>query len=486
MRSVFGWRSRLALVALAGMVLGARPVAAGSLLINDTYKVLRYNAATGAFVDTFVPAGTGGMNFVTSMVWGPDGNLYIGDSGTSSICRYDGTTGAFIGAFVSAGSGGLDYPVSLAFGPDGNLYAANIQRPLWTSGSVLKYDGTTGAFLSTFVASGSGGLNYPWKLLFGGDGKLYVGAPGNQAVLRYDGTTGAFIDTFVSAASGGLSAPKGMTFGLDGNLYVSSGNTNQVLRYNGTTGAFIDAFASLNAPDGVAFGPDLNLYAGSATQNLVARFNGTTGDFLNNFVPTGSGGLLTPRTVLFLPPRAPSGLAAVAASSTQMNLTWTDNSDDETAFAIWRKSGAGSWARVGVVPPNVTSFSDTGLSPSMAYDYRVRAICNVGASLWTSVATAVTWAAPPAAPTNLTVTAVSSSQINLTWTDNSSSETAFAVWRRSDTSGGYARVAVLVPNSTSYSETGLAANSAYSYKVRATNDHYASAWTAEACAWTLP
>src|SRR3954447_15508341 len=181
MRSIRMWKRGLTLAALAGMALGARPAVAGSLLINDTYKVLRYNAATGAFADTFIPTGAGGINFVTSMAWGPDGNLYIGDSGTSSIARYDGTTGAFIGTFVAPGSGGLDYPVSLVFGLDGNLYAANIQRPLWTTGSVLKYDGTTGAFLTTFVASGSGGLNYPWKILFGGDGKLYVGAPGNQA-----------------------------------------------------------------------------------------------------------------------------------------------------------------------------------------------------------------------------------------------------------------------------------------------------------------
>jgi len=48
------------------------------------------------------------------------------------------------------------------------------------------------------------------------------------------------------------------------------------------------------------------------------------------------------------------------------------------------------------------------------------------------------------------------------------------------------RVAVLAPNSTSYSDTGLTADSGYSYKVRAINDHYPSAWTPEACAWTLP
>jgi hypothetical protein len=102
------------------------------------------------------------------------------------------------------------------------------------------------------------------------------------------------------------------------------------------------------------------------------------------------------------------------------------------------------------------------------------------------VATATTWSPPPAAPTNLTVTAVSSHQINLTWTDNSNNETAFAVWRQSDGRIGYVRVAVLGPNSTSYSDTSLSANSAYSYRVRATNDHYASAWTSDVCAWTMP
>jgi uncharacterized membrane protein len=64
--------------------------------------------------------------------------------------------------------------------------------------------------------------------------------PVNDAILRYDGTTGAFIDTF--AAGGGVNDPLGLAIGPDGNLYVASANTNNVLRYNGVTGAPIDAF----------------------------------------------------------------------------------------------------------------------------------------------------------------------------------------------------------------------------------------------------
>ncbi|MEX0613940.1 MAG: hypothetical protein WD229_17610, partial [Pirellulales bacterium] len=70
--------------------------------------------------------------------------------------------------------------------------------------NVLRYDAATGAFVDTFVSRKSGGLNQPWNVLIGPhDGDLYVSTghfrgPGQiKAVLRYDGTTGAFLDEFV-------------------------------------------------------------------------------------------------------------------------------------------------------------------------------------------------------------------------------------------------------------------------------------------------
>jgi hypothetical protein len=241
----------------------------------------------------------------------------------------------------------------------------------------------------------------------------------------------------------------------------------------------------VNAPDGVAFGPDLNFYGSSATQNLIALFNGTTGALLNTFVAASSGGLLTPRQVLFLPPRAPNGLAATASSSTQIDLAWTDNSDDETAFAIWRKSGAGTWARVGVVPPNSTSFSDTGLTPATSYDYRVRAISNVGASLWTSIATTVTRPQSLAAPTDFTVNAVSSCQIKLTWTDNSTNETAFEIWRKVG-SGNWVFLSYMPANSISFTDTNVSGGISYTYTIRAINSPLASSFATAVTVTALP
>jgi subtilisin len=76
---------------------------------------------------------------------------------------------------------------------------------------------------------------------------------------------------------------------------------------------------------------------------------------------------------------------------------------------------------------------------------------------------------PPAAPANLAATAVSSSQINLTWTD-SDTETGFKIERCTGAScTNFAQIATVGANVTSYANTGLTASTSYSYRVRAYN-----------------
>ena len=126
-------------------------------------------------------------------------------------------------------------------------------------------------------------------------------------------------------------------------------------------------------------------------------------------------------------PAAPSGLTAGAAASSQVNLTWTDNSDNEFAFAVWRQGGGADWARVAALAADTTRFTDTGLTPGATYTYEVRAINDAGASPWSNQATVAL--VPPAAPSNLAVSSLSAA-VALTWTDNSNNEIAFAIWRQ--------------------------------------------------------
>jgi hypothetical protein len=96
------------------------------------------------------------------------------------------------------------------------------------------------------------------------------------------------------------------------------------------------------------------------------------------------------------PPAAPSGLAATAASSTQVNLTWADNSGDETGFKVERSAGGANWTQVATVGANVKAYAATGLSPSTAYAFRVRAFNAAGDSGYSNAAAATTPAAPAA------------------------------------------------------------------------------------------
>jgi WD40 repeat protein len=65
-------------------------------------KVNRYNTTTGALIDTFVAAGSGGLSLATGIMFNPaTGNLLVGSNDTGQILQYNGTTGAYVGVFAS-------------------------------------------------------------------------------------------------------------------------------------------------------------------------------------------------------------------------------------------------------------------------------------------------------------------------------------------------------------------------------------------------
>ena len=94
------------------------------------------------------------------------------------------------------------------------------------------------------------------------------------------------------------------------------------------------------------------------------------------------------------PPAAPSGLLAAAGSPTRINLSWTDNSDNESGFRIERSAAGGAWSALAGVGAGVTAYADTSASPETAYAYRVVAVNAAGPSAASNVATATTPARP--------------------------------------------------------------------------------------------
>ncbi|MFK7850480.1 MAG: M6 family metalloprotease domain-containing protein [Akkermansiaceae bacterium] len=171
------------------------------------------------------------------------------------------------------------------------------------------------------------------------------------------------------------------------------------------------------------------------------------------------------------PPEAPSNLAAGSASENRIDLSWNDNSDDETSFSVERSSGGSPFAEIASLSSDSTSFSDTGLSSETAYTYRIRAGNNAGFSTYSNQATATTDSPPlpPVAPTNLAATAVSDTGIDITWTDASDNEDGFLVDRSLDTLTWSEAVADLPAGTTSFADGGLNSSTTYFYRVRSYN-----------------
>jgi regulation of enolase protein 1 (concanavalin A-like superfamily) len=225
----------------------------------------------------------------------------------------------------------------------------------------------------------------------------------------------------------------------------------------------------------------INLSAGTHVMRIVIETNG--GNF-NWFCWTPEN-LPTP-----VPPPAPSGLAASAASSSQIDLSWTDVAG-ESGYRIERSLDGITFTVIGTTVTNVTTFSDTTVAPSTQYTYRIIALGTetTGNSAPSATATETTPAAPtvPAAPTNLAATPAGPSEIDLTWTDNASNETGFVIERSPDGVGNWSQIATPGQDATSYSDTSLlTADTTYFYRVRAVNAVGPSGDSNIASAATLP
>lgn len=158
-------------------------------------KVVRFNFATGAFVDEFTEID---LNEGCGHAWGATGNLYVASFGSADVRKFD-PQGKFLGVFTEAGR--LQGAVNLWFGESGDLFVVD-----WTLGAVLRFDGQTGSFKSNFIT----GMQNTEGFIFGPDSSLYLCDWSRNTVNRYD-RSGRFLGVF--ANSGDMRAPNSVVFG---------------------------------------------------------------------------------------------------------------------------------------------------------------------------------------------------------------------------------------------------------------------------------
>ncbi|MBX3132003.1 MAG: hypothetical protein KF689_01280 [Gemmatimonadaceae bacterium] len=186
-----------------------------------------------------------------------------------------------------------------------------------------------------------------------------------------------------------------------------------------------------------------------------------------NVIGAGGGTVLT---ASLNPPPAPTDVAAVALSPTQVQVTWTDNGIDEIRFWVQRCDGSDceDFANIVTLGGNVTEYLDEDVVPGGKYRYRVTTANEVGLSV-PSAAVFVNLSAPDA-PSGLSATVTGATQITVQWTVNSDNETGLSLERCSGTTcTDFLQIASLSAGVNTYLDNGVAIGPTYRYRVRAFN-----------------
>jgi predicted esterase len=170
-------------------------------------------------------------------------------------------------------------------------------------------------------------------------------------------------------------------------------------------------------------------------------------------------------------PATPDNISASAVSYDKISITWSDESNNEKGFQVYRSfTSGGAYKIVFTTDSNVTSYVDSGLTPSTKYFYKINAVNNYGASPFTDNISAKTFNLPlPLAPSNFKAKALSVSSIRLTWNDRDTGETNYQVFRSVSDTFNFKPAALLPANSTSFTDTGLYGNINYFYRLNAIN-----------------
>ena len=281
-----------------------------------------------------------------------------------------------------------------------------------------------------------------------------TGVPAPAPILAVTPTTLTFLNQVVNTTS----AAQTVTLTNTGNAALTFSLA--------TSGTQAGDFAQTNSCAGsVAIGGNCLVsvtYRPVAAGASAASLNITSNDPAKPLVAISLSGTGTAAPVLLV---APTNLTATIQSATRISLRWTDASNNETSFAIWRSDNGGTFAQVGTVNRNATNSVATGgtvtfnnngtaTSPFVAgttYSYYVTAVNALGSS--TPSNTAVVAFSVPAAPTNLTASIASATRISLSWIDASNNETSFAIWR-SDNGGAFSQVGTVTRSAANSVATG--------------------------------
>jgi sugar lactone lactonase YvrE len=301
----------------------------GNILVADQedHVIWKINASTG-IITTIAGVGTSGfagdngpatsskLNDPQAVIVGPNGNIYITDTGNVRIRMIDHTTGiittvagngvaSYSGDNGPATSASISYAGELAIDASGNIYIAD-----YMNSRVRRVDSATGVITTvagngTAGFSGDGGLatqamlSMPVGVLIDATGNLIISDSNNNRLRKVDLSTGkisTIVGTGVSGFNDGpalsvqLASPQGLAKDAAGNIFICEYTNRRIRKFNGNTvstvvgnGGFggdggLATKASLRRPNGVAIDPTGNLFISDTENNRIRKIDKNTGN----------------------------------------------------------------------------------------------------------------------------------------------------------------------------------------------------------------
>lgn len=176
----------------------------------------------------------------------------------------------------------------------------------------------------------------------------------------------------------------------------------------------------------------------------------------------------------------PTNLTAIATGAKVVKLTWKDNSYNENFIKVERKSVYGlNFENVGILQSNSTAFTDSnkGLMPGLDYIYRIKIFSNSDSS-WSGEIRVKTPPYTLMPPTINTITNPSSKRTEVKFTDN---DLHYAGWvvERKEGSGEFLYLGELDATKTTYVDYFVLPNKSYTYRIKAFDGTYSSAYSNE-------
>ena len=401
------------------------------------YAIYNWSPATAPVNIAFIQSSTfGGSGFPA----GKMDHAFVTESGPTLATGPQGIYGKRISEFV------LDASGNLVSGPT----------------TLIEYTGT-GKATTAGLTAGPDGL-YFTDLYVDQRFDTPVATGANLLRIKYVGTSNASPAVSITSPINNATFTAPATINIGATASDSDGTVATVEFFQGATKLGEDTTAPYSFTWSNVAAGNYSLTA-KATDNAGATTTSSVVSITVNGVPA-----------------APTGLTATAGNA-QVLLSWA-SAAGATNYKVKRSTTNGGPYATIATGITATSYTNTGLTNGTTYFYVVSAVNATGESANSTQVSAAPQApapSPPAAPTNLVATVVSTSQINLTWNDNSTNETGFRIERclgSNCTNFAFlANVGQNTSNMASYNNTGLNGNTWYTYRVRAFNDAGNSAYS---------